>query len=335
MSTSDGHRFVNLDGWRGISILLVLASHLLPLGPDAWELNLAAGLLGMACFFTLSGFLVTHFLLEHASTLDFLLRRIFRIVPLAWLFMALSLAVSQVPGEVWRAHFFFYANLPPKPLTPLTEHLWSLCVEMHFYLGVALLHLLFRERGLRLLPLICILITLGRIAASAHFSPVTWFRIDEILVGAVLALIYQQPAEAWGRRSLAQLHPLMILPFLLLSCHPAGGWITYLRPYFAALLIGTTLFQAHTPLAPLLRHHVLVYIASISYALYVLHPALALSWLGEGETLEKYLKRPLLFIALFALAHLSTHYFEQPCIRFGKWLSARLRAALRGPLLEK
>ena len=37
-----------LDGWRGISILLVLAAHLLPLGPKAWRLNETAGPMGMA-----------------------------------------------------------------------------------------------------------------------------------------------------------------------------------------------------------------------------------------------------------------------------------------------
>lgn len=32
-----------LDGWRAISILLVLAAHFLPLGPKPWQLNIAAG----------------------------------------------------------------------------------------------------------------------------------------------------------------------------------------------------------------------------------------------------------------------------------------------------
>ena len=35
-----------LDGWRGVSILLVLSSHLLPLGPKRWQLNEMAGPMG-------------------------------------------------------------------------------------------------------------------------------------------------------------------------------------------------------------------------------------------------------------------------------------------------
>jgi len=64
-----------LDGWRGASILLVLAAHLLPLGSKDWALNHAAGVLGMALFFTLSGFLITTFLLEGQSLPEFLARR--------------------------------------------------------------------------------------------------------------------------------------------------------------------------------------------------------------------------------------------------------------------
>src|SRR5262245_33415169 len=51
-----------LDGWRAMSILLVLGSHLLPLGPKVLELNFTAGAAGMALFFTLSGFLIVQFL---------------------------------------------------------------------------------------------------------------------------------------------------------------------------------------------------------------------------------------------------------------------------------
>lgn len=90
-----------LDGWRGISILLVLATHLLPLGPKAWRLNEMTGPMGMALFFTLSGFLITRFLQRDAGLIDFLSRRLFRIVPLAWL----TLTVIMVFSPPHRVHF--------------------------------------------------------------------------------------------------------------------------------------------------------------------------------------------------------------------------------------
>ena len=38
------NRFLSLDGWRGLSILFVLAGHLLPLGPKSWQMNSSVAL---------------------------------------------------------------------------------------------------------------------------------------------------------------------------------------------------------------------------------------------------------------------------------------------------
>ena len=99
----------------------------------------------------------------------------------------------------------------------------------------------------------------------------------------------------------------------------------YLRPYLAAILIGATLFShKQNHVTRLLQHKVLFYIATISFALYVIHPFLMQTWLGSGETLERYAKRPLLLAVLFVLAHLSTFYYEQKWIVMGKALSNKL-----------
>jgi peptidoglycan/LPS O-acetylase OafA/YrhL len=86
------------------------------------------------------------------------------------------------------------------------------------------------------------------------------------------------------------------------------------------------LFSDKASLRPVLTHKWLVYVAAISYALYVIHPLVGDTWLGSGETLERYAKRPLLFAAVFLLAHISTFYFECRWIDFGKRLSRRLRS---------
>lgn len=318
-------RFNVLDGWRGISILLVLAAHFLPLGPKPWHLNVGTGLLGMSLFFTLSGFLVTHFLINHHETMDFLIRRFFRIVPLAWLYMALMFLVYPVPKEIWAAHFFFYANYPPKPLIPVTDHLWSLCVEIHFYIGIATLAMLFKRRGLQLIPVLCVAFTLLRVAYGMHYSVITHFRVDEILAGAFLALIHNGKIGGGLRISLRGAHFPGLFLLLLISCHPDSGFMNYFRPYLAAATVGSTLFNPETRTAEFLGSRTLLYIATISYALYVLHPFLAATWLGSGTGWEKYAKRPLLFAVLFVSAHISTFYYEQRCIALGKRLSVKLR----------
>lgn len=318
-------RFKVLDGWRGISILLVLACHLFPLGPKSLQLNVAVGLLGMSLFFTLSGFLVTHFLLGRPKVIDFLIRRFFRILPLAWLYILIALLLHPVTRDAWLAHVFFYANYPPKPLIHVTDHLWSLCVEMHFYLGLALLVVLFKKNGLLFIPLICLLITLGRVINDEQVSVITHFRVDEILAGGILALIYNRQLGMQLYNFIGKINYLYVLPLLLIACHPEADFMNYLRPYLAASLVGATLFNQNTKFAKFLENKWLFYIASISFALYVIHPLLASTWLGSGGIAEKYAKRPLLFVALFVCAHLSTFFYEKRAMAMGKTLSQKLQ----------
>lgn len=309
------------------SILLVLAAHLLPLGPKAWQLNEMAGPMGMALFFALSGFLITRFLLTHASIADFLIRRLCRIVPLAWLTMIVAFPLAGVAGRDYLPNFLFYANLPPQHLTEVASHLLSLCVEAQFYVGIALLVVLFGKRGLYLVPLLCVAVTLHRISAGAQVDIVTWRRVDEILAGSMLAMAY---AGKWGRVPEALLSRASVTVLVLLfavASHPSSGFANYLRPYLGAALVGRTLFAPPPRLAAFLEGRVLRYIATVSFALYVLHGVLLNTWLGSGDKLVKYLKRPLLLLATFGLAHLSTFYFEQRWIDFGKRWSKRLQGA--------
>ncbi len=330
MNVSQGQvesgRFSALDGWRGISILLVLATHLLPLGPKAWQLNATAGPLGMALFFTLSGFLITNFLLNRPAIGEFLLRRFLRIVPLAWLYIIIALLLVEANTSQWLAHLLFYANWPPMSLSAVTSHFWSLCVEMQFYISVALLVAILGRRGLYLLPLLCVAVTAYRIDNGAYVAINTYYRVDEILAGGILALVYHGRFGEVPRNVLAATNPLLILGLLIISAHPESGFINYMRPYLAAMLVGATLYNTTNPLSSVLNSRALFYIATISYALYVIHPLLAYSWLGSGEGWEKYAKRPLLFLVLIALAHISTYHYERKWIAFAKQLTARSAA---------
>jgi len=328
----DGHVAV-LDGWRGLSILLVLAAHLLPLGPHALQINLSVGVLGMVVFFNLSGFLITSFLLRDRNVAGFLIKRFCRVLPLGWLYLALALTLSAAPLSTWLSHYLFYANLPPKDLLPMTEHLWSLCVELQFYVGVALLVLLLRARGLLLLPVLCLMFTLLRVWHGVTASSVSYYRIDEILAGCTLALAYH---GRFGERCRALLAFVPQWPLLLLlaaSSMPQGGWLNYLRPYLAALLIGATIAHPGTQLVGLLSSRFLSFCAAISYALYVIHGMLSFTWLASGDVYMKYAKRPLLFAVLFALAHVSTRYYESWFIVQGRrWAGRWARPSVERPL---
>lgn len=312
---SPSKRIPILDGWRAMSILLVLGAHLLPLGPKVLQLNETAGAMGMALFFTLSGFLIVQFLAAGAPLGQFVMKRLARIVPLSWAAMTALVLWHQADPVTVAKNFLFVSNLPPAALMHGGEHLWSLCVEMQFYLTVATICLLFGRRGLYLVPLLALTVTGLRIAAHQYISIVTWHRVDEILAGGTIALIY----SGWlGDRASELLKRLPVWPFaiaIILCSHPAAGPLQYLRPYAAAMLVGVSLTGAPMLLQRFLESRPMAYVAEVSYALYVIHGVLSATWLGTGDRLEKYLKRPLLFGLTFALAHVSTRYFEQPITR--------------------
>lgn len=311
-------RFIVLDGWRGLSILAVLACHLLPLGPKAWQLNEAAGPFGMALFFALSGFLITNFLIVKPDIDVFLVRRMARVLPLAWLCLTIALVWQDADWRFWVHNFLFVSNWPPMTLPHYLSPFWSLCVELQFYIGVALLILFFKDRGFWLIPFLCIAITLFRFNSGAYASINTYFRVDEILSGAWLALIYHGKFGSFLVTLLRKSSFYLLLILFFLASHPAFEALNYLRPYFAALLIGVTLYQPADSFTKILTNRYLVYIAAISYSLYLIHPLLAHSWLADGDVVEKYLKRPLLFVVLFLLAHLSTFYYERFFIKISR-----------------
>lgn len=310
-----------LDGWRAISILLVLAAHLLPLGPSTLQLNALAGAAGMALFFTLSGFLVTQFLANGMPIDQFMARRLARILPLGWAAMTVLTVWHPRDTVTIVRNFLFIANLPPASLLQDGEHLWSLCVEMQFYVSIGLLCLIFSRKSLYLVPALALVVTGARIAASQPISIVTWHRVDEILAGGMIALIY----VGWfGKRSADLLARIPVWPLaiaLLVCSHPGAGPLQYLRPYAASFLVGSSLANCPARLERFLASKPMAYIAEISYALYVVHAPLSGTWLGTGNKAARYAKRPLLFAASFLLAHISTRYFEQPITRRVRQLS--------------
>jgi peptidoglycan/LPS O-acetylase OafA/YrhL len=346
-------RFKVLDGWRGISITLVLIGHLLPVGPKAWRLNEAVAATGMVIFFILSGFLIVTLLLKGGGVGDFLIRRFMRIVPLAWTAMALTLGSMAVAHTAYLPHLLFFANLVPGVLNPATAHLWSLCMEVQFYLGIAILLAMFGRRALWGLPVLAISVTAWRIKNQVPISIQSQYRLDEILAGCILALGYHRRSTVvaaqsagggrglWplvrfrvarlvGLARLAVVPPVVFLPLLMLCSHPAGGALNYARPYVAMFMIGNSLFHERgDAFTRLLRGNVLGYLATTSYAVYVVHGCLAETWLASGEKLAKYLKRPLLLAVTFGIGHLSTFMVEKRLIALGKqWAPSQLRRRL-------
>ena len=235
-------RLVCLDFLRGVAILLVMGAHMpgeglsegVPAGGvlRGWHF---IGWIGVDLFFVLSGFLVGGLLLAeirrsgNAEAKRFLIRRGFKIWPAYYVYLLCVPFMQLLDGEthylraaIWslRANWFHLQNYwllgpafaqAPNYLTP-RPHTWSLAVEEHFYLGLALvLGLVAAQKGgaerlRRLVPAVlglCLLCTgmrygLGRAHPQAdifYFQFPTHLRVDGLALGVGLAYLYHFHSE--------------------------------------------------------------------------------------------------------------------------------------------
>jgi peptidoglycan/LPS O-acetylase OafA/YrhL len=316
-------RLPSLDGLRAISILLVLAAHMLPLGPKWLQLNSTAGTMGMSLFFALSGFLITSTLKQNSNVQEFLMKRFARIAPLAYAYVLVLVALQSIDGDAALWTMSFFLNYSHAHIAGANGHFWSLCVEVQFYAAIAMIVLLLGPKGLWIIWPACLMVTGLRIGAGNYISIVTHLRADEILAGACVATL---PIDSRSEETKAPLLLICLAVVIwVLTCHPGTGSVQYLRPYASAALLAVFVWYAGSALHDVLSSHPLRYIAAISYALYVIHPLTLQGWMNTGGSLERYLlKRPLSFIATFAAAHVSTFYWERLWQRAGKdWIARR------------
>src|SRR4051812_32700152 len=213
-------RRLDLDVVRGVAIVLALGWHFsqefsgnVVLDALQWP-GRQFGWAGVDLFFVLSGFLMGQLVLrERARTggfdgRRFTARRMLRLWPVLYAFLAVYSLAGHDPlsAYLWQnaLHVQNYAG------TSLA-HLWSLAVEEHFYLLLALLFPLFaRRRGpVRLLVgllvgVLVLCLALRGIGVASGVSDVrlqwrTHFRMDSLAAGVLLAVVRVHAPSAFDR----------------------------------------------------------------------------------------------------------------------------------------
>jgi peptidoglycan/LPS O-acetylase OafA/YrhL len=225
------HRIPELDGLRGIAILLVLVYHFVGgdfsrtgVLPSSVVTVIKQSWIGVDLFFVLSGFLIGGILIDSRRSPQFFksfyVRRFFRIVPLYWLLFALSLIVlagilpgfpkvarSEVP---WYAFLTFTQNFwtaQGRPaMVPFMGLTWSLAVEEQFYLAIPVLIHAVREKYLPwlvlgfvvmapVLRLVLYYYLTGDIRRAAPYE-LTPCRADALGLGVLAAIMLRKP-QVW------------------------------------------------------------------------------------------------------------------------------------------
>jgi len=141
-----------LDGWRGLAIICVLIGHFSRTPMLGW-----LGPFGVGIFFALSGRLMSELLfIKRVNLADFFVRRASRVLPTFWLFIG-TVALSTYSWTDWRvdkeellATLVFLRTYLPSDTDIFSSslpvgHIWSLNVEEHTYVWLALCAFLARE----------------------------------------------------------------------------------------------------------------------------------------------------------------------------------------------
>jgi peptidoglycan/LPS O-acetylase OafA/YrhL len=243
METSNA-RLYGLDTLRALAILLVIAFHFQDLLPQSLLPIASVGWIGVDLFFVLSGFLIGSQLLKpylaggRPRLGAFYRRRAYRILPayLCVLLLYFTLPVwKEAPGlaSAWQFCTFTWNLYIVHPGPWAFSHVWSLCVEEHFYLALPVL-VLWRMRRPSLaktVVLIAGLVLLGMAVrwyelvhvvravgdkesvwvpfAKRIYYP-TYSRLDGLLVGVTLALV-RSFRPGWWAKAARRGHALLLL----------------------------------------------------------------------------------------------------------------------------
>ena len=323
-------RIPELDGFRGLAILLVITGHTL-----TFTLKIATGVgeqlghLGVLLFFILSGFLITGLLraeFEQTETIRlkrFYLRRVFRLLPPLFVFLigveALRLIhlINDVPITDILAVLAYVRNVVGRSQS--LGHLWSLSLEEQFYTVWPLLFVLLGERRMRQTALwITVGVMLWRGVAitfdlwsytTGVFYLRPWFRFDSIAIGCWLAFLTLPKFTVrlwwflagtlliwalWGEESSRAL-------FLTIE--------TVLAAAFFAAIIGGGLFVRGFFSARWMQ-----WLGKISYSLYLWQQIFTVSTFKVGW-LRLF---PFNILAALLLAILSHQFVELPFLNWGR-----------------
>lgn len=226
------NRIKELDGIRGVAVLLVMLFHILKRASylTAQPALLAIdeffqiGWIGVDLFFVLSGYLITSILLKTRERPDyfknFYARRMLRIFPLYYLTILVLFPILPLIDPTlgpstqadWPFFLLYVQNwlyVIPKELAYAVGITWSLAIEEQFYLVWPLIVRVISPKGLAQLTVFLLeLVLLARLGLSwvardlinlqDVFYYGSFFRVDGLLFGALLAQAMQ--SQYWRKQ---------------------------------------------------------------------------------------------------------------------------------------
>jgi peptidoglycan/LPS O-acetylase OafA/YrhL len=345
-----GSYYLALNGLRGIAILMVLLAHFGVnhfLYPFHLFINSDTG---VNIFFVLSGFLITTLLIKEKlktgkiSLTQFYIRRALKILPVAYLFLLVLIALTlifhlKISCLDFIASFLFFKNFPLAN-EPYTAHFWTLAVEVQFYILFPwLLVSNFRNYFIIALTIVIIVPVISVLGfyhiAFLYSNPVIlsitkammylfWKGPVTILIGSVFAILMFKnviPVNHAGQNYF--LGFVLLLAAIVISTKTFIFYNKYLSEYLTAILTGYVIvlsLNGQSFLALVLKNTTLVWIGIISYSLYMWQE-LFIGLKGWQAWLHGLYHCPIWgliiikLVIIFAIAAASYYFFEQKFLK--------------------
>ncbi len=320
---------------RGLAVFVVVLFHLeVPFFQN--------GFLGVDIFFVISGFLMAK-LYDKGTILDFYIRRLDRLYPayattlfvtlLIGAFLTMPIDFNQlfeqsVAGSLFLSNFFYWnqnSYFNKAAFNPLLN-LWSLAVEVQFYLIVPFLYPILRRN--KWVFFLVFIVSLLSCFAIQTISPKTSFfimpfRIWEFLIGAYVAWSTTKVTPSLKLRSFSLFFffALVLSLFTLKLTPDAVGTILYGHPALPSLIITllTVLVIKYGVDSIILKSVVgrlFVKMGDYSYSIYLVHfPIIVLlnyqPFGGTQLAVDGYIKLALVLVLIFFASYVSYIFVEK------------------------
>lgn len=352
---SNGRKLEEIDGIRGLAVLLVVADH-----TGAFYQSGQGGA-GVWLFYVLSGFLLTNIMcsklpesLTHIQLVKYFIRRIFRILPLYYTILLFKFIFKGKNFQWFFRHITFQQA---------DGHFWSIPQEELFYLILPLLVALvfvpskfikIKTPISAVLLFVVVQLTHPLLTLNGNGKDMSFF-LNIFITGLLLSYLYRMSIFQKILNSRFTSIPLTVLGLisLLYIVYANPTTIDYLNKTYSITFLKTSweapfLYSVLSSILVLsslnsngLLHSFFCFkplriVGVLSFSIYLFHQQIKLIFLkGLHIPSGEWLFLPTLFFSVI-LALFTEYVIESPSMKFGKILSNRLAGFLEnGKTREK
>ena len=351
-----------VHGLRGVAAIMVLLFHwyqIFPAAASRLETVLPAelllnpvtplkfGWLGVPLFFVLSGYILGAQVIRQpfavASLARFWRRRFLRIYPAVWFHLLCLLLVSMyvpklIAPEMWATlhwQFSLWINMPPNMQAPISNVMWTLPIELSFYIVLPFIGLMTRRFNWMLLLAASLIITLMWRFYVMHWQSVPHYTAVlpwlDLLPGTLFTFMVgyslnflptrnSSRGRVWGL-GLATLVFMALLQWQLIvgELYWTGHWALAVWPPCIAASLGAMVYFCSQPGASIrwLNNPAMIWLGNISFGVYLWHYPIMRSMFylfedGWGSVPMSVLALPVALLLTLPIATLSYRFIERP-----------------------